>query len=115
MQGVPDQRRCRLVWGPLHLPAAEVQAFLLEEVEVFSGEDKMKLGKDRKERVVEASTFSGRVKVTLVAVDQHFHLMSKSYGGLSAKIVVVEDTTLDEVFDVVYKALQEKCEEESSK
>lgn len=72
----------------------------------------MKLGKNRKQKLAEAPVFSGRVKVTLVGFDQHSRVMSKPYGGLPAKILVSEDTTLDEVFDVIYKAIQKKCDEE---
>lgn len=42
MLGLLCLRRCGLGRGALHLPAAQMQAFLLEEVKVFSGADKVK-------------------------------------------------------------------------
>lgn len=69
----------------------------------------MKLVK-REGKAREPSRFSGRVKVVVSGFDQHSVLMSKR-SGLAARGFVVSDTTLDEVFNIVRKAVEERCEE----
>lgn len=59
----------------------------------------------------EPSRFSGRVKVVVSGFDQHSQLMSKR-SGLPARAFIVSDTTLDEVYNIVRKAVEECCEEE---
>lgn len=58
----------------------------------------------------ELPRFSGRVKVVVSGFDQHSQLMSKRT-GLAAKGFIVSDTTLDEVYNIVRKAIEERCEE----
>jgi len=65
---------------------------------------------DRAKKVREPSRYSGRVKVVVSGFDQHSVLMSKR-SGLPAKGFVVSDTTLDEVYRIVRKAIEERCEE----
>jgi len=67
----------------------------------------MKLTKHNKS---EPSRFSGRVKVGIAGLDQHAKIMTK-YTGLASKVFVVSDTTLDEVYNIVRRAIEEHCEE----
>ena len=66
----------------------------------------------RLKRAKEPPRFSGRVKVAVTGIDQHGQLMSRR-SGLPAKAFVVSDTTLNEVYAVVRKAVEENCEDES--
>ncbi len=52
--------------------------------------------------------FNGNVKITISGIDQHGQLMSGNHGGLKAKYIKVWETTLDEVYKIVYDALSNK-------
>ena len=52
--------------------------------------------------------FSGRVKVIIVGIDQHGYVMSLNRGGVKSKCISIYETTLDAVYKVIYKALDEE-------
>lgn len=67
---------------------------------------RIKATKDKRQK---PPKFTGKIKLTIQGLDQHGQLMSGKQ-GLKARYLVVEDTTVDEAYDVVYEAIRSKEE-----
>ena len=73
------------------------------------GKERSEMKLTQRKNRAEPSLFSGRIKVTIAGLDQLSRIMTKN-SGLASKNFIIRETTLDEVYGVVYGAIRQRCE-----